>query len=168
MIARGCWAVVFDASPWGGGAILFHVRKPVEYMATAWGDDLCQRLRVTRGESRCLACFEALVALSALEKWSCQGLLREMALVGDNLAALSVAVSLRGKGDLAQVCREVALRQAWFGLHLAVGHLPTELNTWADALSRIHAPKAAAVPPGLARARHREWPSVKELLRLGG
>ena len=168
LVAGQCWAVVFDASPWGGGAVLYHGQKPVEYMATAWSDALCQRLQVSRGESRCLACFEALVALSAIEKWCCQGLLREVALVGDNLAALSVAISLRGKGDLAQVCREVALRQAWYGLHVAVGHLPTELNTIADALSRLFAPQAAALPVQLGKARVRDWPGIQELLRLSG
>ena len=167
LVAGRCWAVVYDASPWGGGAILFHDRRPVEYMTTLWGDSLCQRLGVRSGDSGCLTCFEALVALSALEKWCCQGLLREVALVGDNLASLTVAVSLRGKGDLAQICREVALRQAWYSLHVAAGHLPTELNTWADALSRLGAPTPAAIPAGLAGARRRSWPETDDLLRIG-
>ena len=135
-------------------------------MATLWGKPLCDRLQVRSGDSGCLSCFEAVVALSALEKWCCQGLLRDLALVGDNLAALSVAVSLRGKGDLAQVCREVSIRQGWFSLHLAVGHLPTELNDWADALSRLGAPTPAEIPRGLARVRRRDWPSDDELFRL--
>ena len=69
-----------------------------------------------------------------------------MALVGDNLAALTTAVSHRGRGDLGRVCRELALRQARWGLQLAVGHLPSELNDWADSLSRCYAP----VPPPVA------------------
>ena len=89
-----------------------------------------------------------------------------MAVVGDNIGALTVAVSRRGRGDLGKVCREVALRQARFGLHLAVGHLPSLLNSWADALSRLTAPQPAAMPPELAGLPRRPMPLLNELFQI--
>ena len=91
-----------------------------------------------------------------------------MALVGDNLGALTVAVSLRGRGDLARICREIALRQARWGLHLAVGHLPSELNDWADCLSRQFAPTPPAIPEGLAGLPRRQQPCHRSLFTIEG
>jgi hypothetical protein len=64
---------------------------------------------------------------------------------GDNMAALSDAISLRGKGTVPGmnvIARELAWRRAAFGWQYSVAHLPKELNVLADALSR-----AASVPP---------------------
>ena len=110
---------------------------------------LCKSLGVVSGESKYLPYFEALTALAAIVRWGGPGGVQQVALVGDNLGALTVALSRPGRGDLARVCREFALRQARWGLHIAVGHLPSALNTWADALSRLHAPEPARVPAEL-------------------
>eukprot|EP00972_Heterocapsa_arctica_P031240 4600139-Heterocapsa_arctica.AAC.1 len=61
------------------------------------------------------------------------------------MAALSDAISLRGKGSVPGmniIARELAWRKASFGWQYAVAHLPKELNVLADALSRV-----ASVPP---------------------
>ena len=92
-----CDAIVFDASPWGGGAILFQGRRPMEWMAAEWTEDLCRRLRVERGQSAFLSFFEALTALAAVALWCPVGGRSAVALVGDNVAALTVAVSRRGR-----------------------------------------------------------------------
>merc|ERR1712051_1149395 len=115
-------------------------------MVLEWGPDLCRDLGVVSGVSKYLPFFEALTALAAIVKWCGPGGLQQVALVGDNLGALTAAVSHKGRGDLGRVCREVALRQARWGIHIAVGHLPSALNTWADALSRLHAPGPSAFP----------------------
>ena len=89
-----------------------------------------------------------------------------MGLFCDNIGALTAAVSTRGRGDLARVCREIALRQARLGLVIAVGHIPSELNTWADALSRVHAPSPAAVPEELLRLTRRTPPHLGQLFSI--
>ena len=86
-----------------------------------------------------------------------------MALVGDNVAALTVAVTQRGKGDLGKICREVALRQARLGLEIAAGHLASSLNTHADALSRLTAPTPAEWPEELVHLPRRSLPGLDEL-----
>jgi len=164
--AGACDAIVFDASPWGGGAVLFAGRRPVQTLVADWTPELCETLGTVRGESAFLTFFEALVVLAALETWCCPGALREVAVVGDNIGALTVAVSRRGRGDLGNICREIALRQACQGLQSAVGHLPSHLNTWADALSRLTAPTPATWPPELASLPCRCLPSVAALFRI--
>ena len=166
LVAGQCDAIVFDASPWGGGAVLFEGRRPREWIAADWSIDLCRTLQVERGSSAHLAFFEALTALAAVVAWCAGGRRSSIAVVGDNIAALTVAVSQRGRGDLGRICRELALVQARLGLTIAVGHLATELNTWADALSRLTAPEPSEVPAGLRKVPRLQWPSVDQLFRV--
>ena len=161
-----CDAIVFDASPWGGGAILFEGRRPTEWMAVEWTEDLCRELRVERGQSAFLSFLEALTALAAVVRWCPAGGRSAVALVGDNVAALTVAVSRRGRGDLGRICRELALVQARHSLTISVGHLATKLNTWADALSRLAAPDRAEVPQDLRSVPRRAWPELADLFRI--
>lgn len=170
-----CEAIVFDASPWGGGAVKFLGKRPVEYFTCDFTEELCSELGTVRGESAHLTFYEALVVLATLEVWYPAGGARGVAVVGDNVGALTVAVSRRGRGDLGKVCREVALRQARSGLHVAAGHLPSSLNTWADALSRLTAPRPAAAPASWKPAevpieiRHlprRSLPPISQLFRI--
>ena len=164
--AGHCDAILFDASPWGGGAILFEGRRPVEWIAVDWTDRWCRQLQVERGQSAYLSFFEALTALSAVSLWCPTGGRSTIAVVGDNIAALTVAVSRRGRGDLGRICRELALLQARRGLTIAVGHIATKLNTWADALSRLSAPEPAEVPAELATLPRRTWPNLETLFRV--
>ena len=164
--AGECDAIVFDASPWGGGAVLFAGRRPVQTFVADWTPELCSSLGVVRGASGCLTFFEAFTALAALEIWCGPGGLKTVAVVGDNIGALTVAVSRRGRGDLGSICRELALRQAAYGLVLAVGHLPSHLNTWADALSRLSAPSPSAWPAELQSLPCRTLPSLEQLFRI--
>ena len=60
-----------------------------------------------------------------------------IAVVGDNTGSLQLALSLSGSNGLLAISRELTWRQARFGWVFAVGHLPTESNKWADALSRM-------------------------------
>ena len=106
---------------------------------------------------------EALTALVGLVGWCHPGGLREIALVGDNVGALTAAVFRKGKGDVARICREVALRQARLGTTIAVGHLPSALNNWADALSRIFAPTPVPIPQELAALPRRSPPTLDEI-----
>ena len=82
LVAGECSAIVFDASPWGGGAVLFEGRRPTEWMAIEWDEDLCHALRAERGQSAYLSFFEAFTALAALSQWCGAGQRPEVALVG--------------------------------------------------------------------------------------
>ena len=127
---------------------------------------LCQHFGVRSGESKFLAFFEALTALIGLVTFCGPDRLSTIALVGDNMGALSVALARPGLGDLARVCREIALRQARWNLRVSVGHLPSELNDWADALSRIHAPSPPPLPLELADLPQRPQPGHADLLTI--
>ena len=166
LIPGACPAVIFDASPWGGGAVLYAGTHPTEIMVVDWSDALCSELGAERGSSACLSFFEALMALIALYTWCGAGGHRHVALIGDNLAALTTAVSLRGKGDLGRVCREIALLQGRLGLELAVGHLPSDDNVEADALSRQSGPSPPPVPQQLRGLPQRPMPELSDLFRL--
>ena len=65
---------------------------------------------------------------------------------GDYTAALSGALSLKGKGPPLAVAREIAWRQARRGWKFETSHLPSEHNQVADALSRTADPKGKAWP----------------------
>ena len=68
-------------------------------------------------------------------------------MLGDNTGALQNALSLKGKGILLAVAREVSWRKAKYGWNFRVGHLPSEANVIADALSRVADPSAKAAWP---------------------
>ena len=132
-----------------------------------WDETTCEALSTRRGESAFLTFWEALVVLACLHVWCCcpDGA-HSIAVVGDNTAALSVAISQRGRGNLGKICREIALRQARWSLEVAVGHLPSEWNTWADALSRLSAPCPAEMPEELAAVPRRGMPALADLFRI--
>ena len=45
--------------------------------------------------------------------------------------------------------------------------MATHLNTWADALSRLHAPDPAQVPEALQDVPRRGWPDIDDLFKIG-
>ena len=162
-----CDAIVFDASPWGGGAVLFQGTQPLAIFVADWSTATCQELGTRRGDSAFLTFWEAFVVLACIHVWCCvEGGLRSIAVVGDNMGALAVAVSQRGRGDLGKICREVALRQARWCLQIAVGHVPSEWNTWADALSRLSAPSPAEMPVELSGLPLVGLPPLTALFRI--
>ena len=69
-----------------------------------------------------------------------------VAVLGDNTGALADAISLKGKGSLVAIARELSWRQAKRKWRFMVGHLPAELNRVADALSRVSDPKGVGWP----------------------
>ena len=144
----------------------FTGRTPTDYLVMRWQPEMCASLGVEIGASKFLPFFEALTALAAIVVWGGRSRIQAFALVGDNLGALTAAVSTKGKGDVARICREIALRQAREGLVVSVGHLPSELNDWADALSRLHAPTPAEVPSVLLQLPRRTAPSMSQLFHL--
>ena len=141
-------------------------RTPREVLVFDWTPAVCEALHTVRGDSAFLTFYEALVLLAALHVWAASGQEQSWAIVGDNIGALTVAASQRGRGDLARICREVALLQARHGLQLSVGHLPTKLNLWADPLSRLSAPRPAQLPRELAGLPRRAPPELDVLFAI--
>ena len=83
-----------------------------------------------------------------LRQWASP--LKKLAVVGDNTSSLQDALNLSGHKEMLAITREIAWRKARYGWLFAVGHLPTEANKKADALSRLTAPNSEGLPPELA------------------
>ena len=98
--------------------------------------------------------------LLCLLTWGKHFVNESVVLYGDNTAALSGALSLKGKGNLLAVAREIAWAQVKHGWKFETAHLPSEHNQVADALSRIADPKGKAWP-GLALAGARAVTPMK-------
>ena len=70
-----------------------------------------------------------------------------LAFLGDNTAALQLAISDRAQGEMGALARELFLWRTRCDWKYSVGHLPSEHNTIADALSRLHEPGHACQFP---------------------
>ena len=84
-------------------------------------------------------------------------------MLGDNLGSLNAAAGFTGRKELLAVSRELAWRAAARRWRPVWEHLPSELNTLSDALSRLHAPAAAARPVALAGVDELEPPPLESL-----
>ena len=78
------------------------------------------------------------------------GLFEGLAFLGDNTASLQLAISGRAKGAMGALARELFIRRTKGDWKYSVGHLPSEHNTLADTLSRLHEPgRSCQVPQAL-------------------
>ena len=82
----------------------------------------------------------------SLVLWGDKFVHESLQVVGDNVGALSSALSLKGAGPLLAISRELAWRRARRQWKYVVGHIATESNTIPDLLSRQHDPRPAAFP----------------------
>jgi len=136
-------SVQCDASPWGCGAILFLQDQPSEYLMFSWTPSLASFLGTEVGSPDGQTTWEYLVVFLSLLCWGTRCREEGLAVMGDNMAALSGAISLKGRGQLTKITREISWRKCRYGWRYCTGHLPAELNTMADALSRVTAPQGA-------------------------
>ena len=145
--------IEFDASVYGGGALLRDGSGCiVEYFSILWTEWDAPHLGVAPGDPKHQTFFEFLTLLLALMVWGNSFVETSVAVLGDNVGSLSAALSLKGRGNLLAVARELSWRRARHRWSFEVAHLPSEHNVVADSLSRVADPKG--VP----------WPSVA----LGG
>jgi len=165
-ISKNAPAIQADASPWGGGAILFIDRLPREYVMMTWTPRMAEKMRTRIGDSAGQTSWEYFVLFVALQTWASDfrsGLL----LLGDNLSSLAGILNLRGRGGaLNAITKEIAWRRVRYGWRFAAGHLPTERNKLADSLSRVAAPSGSeqrSFPEELSSARAREAPDFESL-----
>ena len=122
-----------------------------EWFATTWSSEKLSLVGVEPGQPRHRTFFELLTLLLALIQWGDFAAKDAvLTLVGDNTGSLQEALSLKGKGSLNLLSKELACRQAKHQWKFAVGHLATEANKIADALSRL--PQGAPLPDEVARA----------------
>ena len=123
--------------------------------AVAWDRALIAKIEpeeVTVGHCGSQTFFETLVMLMAVELWGDSS--HNTVILGDNTAALDEAINLKGKGTRGPLSQILAVLIVARTLHLTVGHLPTEANDAADALSRQFEPENA-----------KPWPFGPEVVR---
>jgi len=155
--------VEFDASPWGGGGALRDRAGYIEHFAIQWEQSMFGTLDVTVGEARSQTFFESCTLLLCLVVWGGRFPGRCLQLAGDNTAALQNAIALKGRGAMLALARELAWRRARFQWQFSVGHLPSESNSVADALSRLSAPSSASMPRCLKDSREMAPPDVRAI-----
>ena len=153
-----------DASPWGGGAVLYVNDRPSEFYAVTWDQDDFADQDVQVGEPRSQTYFEVLAFVLAVDLWGIEE--RPTPVLGDNTAALGEALVLRGKGSHRPLAQALAVIRARQNIDIVVAHLPSEDNTAADALSRLSAPgddskpfpfEGWAPPPRQVRPSSPRW-----------
>ena len=147
--------IEFDASPWGGGAVLRSADRCREYFFTTWDEGLFKQFGAACGDPKWQSLWELATLLLSLIIWGEHAVDCVLMIHGDNVAALH-ALSLKGKGDMNAVAREISWRKARFFWEFDVHHIPSEQNHIADALSRLSAVHASAFPSDLVRMQ--AWP----------
>ena len=142
-------AVVFDASPWGMGAVLYRGGVPIAFFADAISLHDVKRYRHKVGDHRGQQVWESLALLVSLKAWA--GLLIghrfswRVTLKGDNVTALNLVLRMKAPaGALKAIAKEVAmvLLESPYRPASAM-HIPGLTNTLADALSRKFEPSDA-------------------------
>ena len=159
------WSIEFDASPFGGGAVLKDPDGNItEFFSTVWTGDEAMHLNVRPGDPAFQTFWEFATLLLSLILWGGFFTKEAVLILGDNIGALSNALALKGRGILLNVARELAWRQARRGWKFSVGHLPSEFNVVADALSRWADPKEHIWPTrALAGAQQVSAPKLQDL-----
>ena len=158
--SSSAWAIQFDASTTGGGAVLRCNKVVTEYFEVKWEATTAVWLGVETHNSKFQTFWEFLTLVLALCVWGDQFVQEAVALLGDNTGALQDALHLKGRGILAAVARELSWRKARYGWEVEVGHVPGELNTVPDALSRLHEKVPPKFPKSLRGCLRREPPDL--------
>ena len=139
--------ISFDASPWGGGGILWQKGVATKYTHFTWDKLSPKVLKAKVGSSDYQTSFEYLtlfmVAVTFDQELSSTGAL----IRGDNLGALNDALSLNyAAAGMNSIARELGWRRIVRRWQYSLKHLPAELNDEADALSRLKAFPSRAFP----------------------
>jgi hypothetical protein len=130
----------------GGEGVLRLKGKAVEYFTMRWSSLTAAHLGVSIGSPDFQSFWELLALLVCLILWCGRFNGSNVAVLGDNVAALTSALNLTGKGYMIALAKEVSWRQCRAGWRFRVGHLPAEYNLLTDALSRLAAPDSIALP----------------------
>ena len=134
----------------GGGGVLLKGGEPVAYFRTTWCAGVLARFSARLGDARWQSLWEFLTLLLPLMVWGHLSVDETMVLQGDNTAALNDAIAMKGTGSMNHIARELAWRRIAQRWNFEVSHLPSELSTLADDLSRLAASLPHASPAALA------------------
>ena len=135
-----------DASPWGGGAVLWHGephlrrnRLAAAWMSCEWAAADETLLGCVIGQPNDQARWEAFMILLAIRQWVVVGLRGRITVIGDAEGVLSAITRLKSNDPVINdMAKEAALILAPKGLSLEALHVWGEENCTADALSRRH------------------------------
>ena len=157
-------SVEFDASPWGGGALLVEHGEVKEHFVVVWSDSDAAHLGVTTGIPAWQSFWELAVLVLSILKWSWRP---GISFLGDNIASLELALSGKASGAMAALARELFWRKAREQLYYGVAHLASEANTEADALSRFAQPGVVpCLPNRLESSTEVASPVLRELWQI--
>ena len=160
------WVIQFDACTTGGGAVLRCNQIVTEYFFVKWEANMVQGLDVEVKQSKHQTFWEFLTLLISMIVWGHYFQVQAVAVVGDNIGALTHALEMKAKGTLAVIARELSWRKERFRWAFEVGHIPSELNIVADALSRQFEPQPPVWPAhALREAKEVFAPDLSRLWR---
>ena len=135
----------------------------VKYVYGAWTEHEATLLNITIGMASGQTTWEYLALYISLSLFAAAHIGTGIVLLGDNFSSLSLALHVKGQRGLGIISREISWRRIRQGWRYACGHLPSEQNEVADALSRQNCPDKKALPPDLASATLVSAPSVAAL-----
>ena len=134
----GDWTIEFDASIYGGGTVLKHPSGTIrQYFAVVWDGSEAEHLSVVTHDSAFQTFWEFATLLLCLLTWGDGFAGMAVTILGDNAGSLQNALSLKGRGPLLAIARELSWRQVRRGWTFHVAHLPSDHNRIADCLSRV-------------------------------
>ena len=138
-------SIIFDASPWGLGAVLTKNHTPIAWFASPLGPEDELMFNHKRGDSAGQQTWEALSLLVALKAWRAEWARKRVIFetVGDSVSALTVASALKTSGAGASIiAQETALEYADMSFApCIIAHIPGVANVRADLLSRKFDPR---------------------------
>ena len=137
--------IISDASPWGGGALLwpswasYSADEPAsQYLQIVWNSNHERLISGKIGLPDFQADWEALMIVIALKTWTSAGTRGMVTVIGDASGVISGMIAMRARATgINNLIREAALHLAPFGLTLEGLHVWAEHNTQADELSRL-------------------------------
>ena len=139
--------------------------KVTQFWTIRWSTEMIKQIEPTiqLGVPAFQSLWEFVTLLAALVTWARPDM--PLAMIGDNKGSLQLALSMRGRGAMAAVCREIAWRRIRGRWLFDVGHLPTESNKTADLLSRLSSDASAhvTVPADLTHACRIAPPAIDTL-----
>ena len=160
--------IEFDASPWGFGAVLRMSGRAVSFFEGAWTQTDEEDLDVVIGKPDGQTTFEYAALFLVLLTYGELHRNTGIVILGDNVASLSLALSMKGHKTLGSISREISWRRVRLGWRYLCGHLPSEQNGTADKLSRLHVDDAIRkVPAELAQASCLQPPCLADHWTVG-
>jgi len=152
--------ITFDASPWGGGGILWIGNVAREFTHFLWKPSTLKTLGARIGDCKGQTPFEYMTLLMVCITFSSTLATTGAVVKGDNLSSLNEALKVKSTiVTMNSISRELTWRKVALRWRYCLQHLPAELNDEADALSRLAAEPRRELPvQALRRAKFAHLP----------